>query len=143
MGLYRRLAWLAGRDEIEAFAAELIDRFGPLPEEAENLLQVVALKQPCRDAGVERIEAGPKGAVVSFRKDRHANPARLVKWITSQQGTAKLRPDHHLVFMRSWHTPKQRMEGVRYLIGELAHVAQEGTAKQARPGEGAGAATRG
>ena len=127
MGLYRRLAWLAGRDEIEAFAAELIDRFGPLPAEAENLLQVVALKQPCRDAGVERIEAGPKGARVSFRKNRHANPAGLVAWITGQQGTAKLRPDHHLVFMRAWETPKDRLEGVRYLIGELARVAKAGS----------------
>ena len=143
MGLYRRLAWLAGRDEIEAFAAEMIDRFGSLPAEAENLLQVVALKQPCRDAGVERIEAGPKGAVVSFRKDRHANPAGLVKWITGQQGTAKLRPDHHLVFMRTWETPKQRLEGVRYLVGELARVAQEGKQEAAGAGEGAGAAASG
>ncbi len=129
MGLYRRLAWVNGRDEIEAFAAELIDRFGPLPAEAENLLQVVALKKLCRDAGVERVEAGPKGARVSFRKDRHANPAGLVAWITGQHGTSKLRPDHHLIFMRAWHTPKQRLDGVRYLIGELARVANDGKAE--------------
>jgi transcription-repair coupling factor (superfamily II helicase) len=132
MGLYRRLAWLTERDEIDAFAAEMIDRFGPLPEEAENLLQIVALKKLCRQAGVDKVETGPRGAVVSFRKDRHANPAGLVAWITGQQGTAKLRPDHRLVFMRTWETPKDRLEGVRYLLGELARVAQDGGAETAK-----------
>jgi transcription-repair coupling factor (superfamily II helicase) len=132
MGLYRRLAWLTERDEIDAFAAEMIDRFGPLPEEAENLLQIVALKKLCRQAGVDKVETGPRGAVVSFRKDRHANPAGLVAWITGQQGTAKLRPDHRLVFMRTWETPKDRLEGVRYLLRELARVAQDGGAETAK-----------
>ena len=70
----RRASLLAGRDAIDAFAAELIDRFGPLPEEVENLLQVIAIKMLCQRAGVEKIEAGPKGAVVSFRNDRFSQP---------------------------------------------------------------------
>jgi transcription-repair coupling factor (superfamily II helicase) len=49
LGLYRRLAALVDRAEIDAFAAELIDRFGPLPEEVENLLQIVAIKKLCRE----------------------------------------------------------------------------------------------
>ena len=123
MGLYRRLAWLTGRDEIDSFAAEMIDRFGPLPDEVENLLQTVALKKICRDAGIEKVDAGPKGAVVSFRKEDYANPAGLVEWITGQQDTAKLRPDHKLVFMRVWESPSERLDGVRYLLGELARIA--------------------
>ncbi|MBT6406291.1 MAG: transcription-repair coupling factor, partial [Rhodospirillaceae bacterium] len=100
MELYRRLATLDGPDAIEAFAAELIDRFGSLPQEVENLLEVVGVKQLCRKAGVEKVEAGPKGAVVSFRNNNFANPGGLVKYITDQVGTAKLRPDHKLVLMR-------------------------------------------
>ena len=75
LGLYRRIAQLAGRREREAFAAELIDRFGPLPAEVENLLQIIAIKRRCREAGVERVEAGPKGAVITLRGNRFANPA--------------------------------------------------------------------
>jgi len=126
MGLYRRLAWLSGTGEIDAFAAELIDRFGPLPDEVENLLQTVALKNLCHEAGIEKVEAGAKGAVLSFRKNEYANPAGMVEWITGHQGTAKLRPDHKLVFMRDWEAPKDRLDGVRYLIGELARIAGEG-----------------
>jgi transcription-repair coupling factor (superfamily II helicase) len=70
LGLYRRIAALADRREIDAFAAELIDRFGPLPREVENLLEIIAIKHACREAGVEKLEAGPKGAVVSLRENR-------------------------------------------------------------------------
>jgi len=126
MGLYRRLAWLAGREDIDALAAEMIDRFGPLPEEVENLLQTVALKKLCREAGIEKVEAGPKGAVVSFRKDNFANPAGLVEWITTHQQTSKLRPDHKLVYMRSWDSPPERLKGVRYLLEELVKIAADG-----------------
>ena len=122
MGLYRRLAHLTTREEIDVFAAELIDRFGTLPKEAENLLQVVTLKGRCKEAGVEKVDAGPKGAVVGFRNDDFTNPAGLVEFLSQQAGTAKLRPDHKLVYMRQWNTPEDRLDGVRYLVGELAKM---------------------
>jgi transcription-repair coupling factor (superfamily II helicase) len=125
LGLYRRLATLVDRGEIEAFAAELIDRFGPLPEEVENLLEVMTIKRLCRDAGVEKLDAGPKGAVVAFRGDSFANPAGLVGFIQRQSGKVKLRPDHKLVYQRAWETPTERMRGARRLLDELVKVAQK------------------
>jgi transcription-repair coupling factor (superfamily II helicase) len=53
LGLYRRIGGLSSVEETEAMAAELVDRFGPLPEEVDNLLQVMTLKRVCREAGVE------------------------------------------------------------------------------------------
>jgi len=125
MGLYRRLAWLTSSQEIEGFAAEMIDRFGSLPDEVENLLKTIKLKNLCKKAGVEKVDAGPKGAVVAFRNSNFANPAGLVDFLTSQKGTAKLRPDHKLVFMRRWDTPADRFEGVQYVANELARIAAE------------------
>lgn len=122
MGLYRRIAWLKDANEIEQTAAEMIDRFGPIPAEAENLLEVVKIKQLCRRAGISKLDAGPKGAVVQFHNDQVRDPVKMVEWITAQKGTAKLRPDHKLVFSRVWDTPKERMKGLEYLAGELAKV---------------------
>ena len=102
LGLYRRIAQLASRRERDAFAAELIDRFGKLPREVENLLQIIAIKRDCREAGVERVEAGPKGAVVTLRDNRFANPAGLVELIQKHAGTLRLRPDQKLVYLRNW-----------------------------------------
>ncbi len=122
MGLYRRIAWLKDPDEIEQTAAELIDRFGPIPAEAENLLEVVKIKQFCRRAGISKLDAGPKGALVQFLNDQVKDPGKLVEWLMTHKGTAKLRPDHKLVFSRTWDTPKERMVGMIYLAKELAEI---------------------
>ncbi len=125
LGLYRRLSTLVGQSEIDAFAAELVDRFGPMPEEVENLLNVIAIKQLCREANVAKLDAGPKGAVIAFHNDEFANPAALVAFIGAQAGLVKLRPDQRLVYRRSWETAQARLEGARRLLNDLAKVAKE------------------
>ena len=98
----------------------------------ENLLQVVTLKKLCRDAGVEKLDAGPKGAVISFRDNNFANPAALIEFITSQVGTVKVRPDHKLVYQREWADETQRLRGVRRLMAQLAALAATPAAKAAQ-----------
>ena len=124
LGLYRRLSTLVGQAEIDAFAAELVDRFGSLPEEVENLLHVIAIKQLCREANVAKLDAGPKGAVIAFHNDEFANPAALVAFIGAQAGHVKLRPDQRLVYRRNWQTPQARLEGARRLLNDLVKVAK-------------------
>ena len=123
LALYRRIGALDHAAEIEALAAELIDRFGKLPPEVENLLEVVAIKALCKLAGIEKVDAGPKGAVVTFRGNLFANPAGLVQYISRAAGTCKLRPDHKLVFLRAWDEPKQRVVGLRNVVAKLAELA--------------------
>ncbi|TAD87644.1 MAG: transcription-repair coupling factor [Alphaproteobacteria bacterium] len=124
LGLYRRAADLVDRAEVDAFAAELIDRFGPLPAEVDNLLRILQIKRLCRTAGVEKVDAGPKGAVVSFRGNRFANPPGLVQFLQRQSGTAKLRPDQKLVFVRPWETAADRVDGVHRLLEQLAGLVE-------------------
>ena len=126
LGLYRRIASVADRGEVEALAAELIDRFGPLPPEVENLLEVVTIKALCRTAHVEKIDTGPKGAVVSFRNNTFPNPLGLVRLISQNVATLKVRADHKLVIMRNWPRPQDRVTGARRLLEQLVGLAQEG-----------------
>jgi len=124
LGLYRRIAGLADRREIEGFAAELIDRFGPLPAEVENLLDIIAIKRWCREAGIEKLEAGPKGAVISLRENRFANPAGLVDLIQRNAGTLRLRPDQKILYQRNWDDAKARLAGAAKLVQALAKIAR-------------------
>jgi transcription-repair coupling factor (superfamily II helicase) len=119
LGLYRRIAGLDNQAEIDAFAAELIDRFGKLPEEVENLLQIVAIKKMCRQANVEKVEAGPKGAVLTFHQNRFADPAKLIEFITKRSTIIAMRPDHRLVYRQEWDDQKARVGGVRKLMQNL------------------------
>ncbi len=133
LGLYRRIATLVDRREIDSFAAELIDRFGPLPADVDNLLETIAIKQLCRDAGVEKVDAGPKGAVISFHDNAFANPAGLVQFLQEQVGTAKLRPDQRLVIMRTWDDTRERLRGVNSLLKRLSDIAGQGAAASPPP----------
>jgi transcription-repair coupling factor (superfamily II helicase) len=127
LGLYRRIGGLASDAETEAMAAELVDRFGPLPEEVENLLQVVALKRACREAGVEKLEAGPKGMLLSFRGNAFANPAGLVAWLASKGGLVRLRPDHKLAIVREMDV-SARLRFARDTLGALAGIVEQAKA---------------
>ncbi len=123
LGLYRRVATLAERSEIDAFAAELVDRFGAMPDEVRNLLDIIELKRLCRAAGVDKVDAGPKGAVLGFRRNKFARPEKLVDLMMKQPQLVKLRPDHKLVYMRAWDTAADRLKGMRKFLGELAKLA--------------------
>ena len=123
LGLYRRIVALVDRAEIDAFAAELIDRFGPLPPEVDNLLRIVVIKRLCREAGVEKVEAGPKGAVVSFYKNSFAKPEQLIDFIGRQRKRFSVRPDQKLVVRSAWETSEARVKGVHDLMQELARLA--------------------
>ncbi len=126
MGLYKRLADLSDDEEIEAFAAELIDRFGPLPDEVEHLLAIVRMKALCRRANVEKVDVGPKGAVVAFRDNIFANPAGLLGWVQQEGSLARVRPDQKIVLIRDWEKAEKRLKGTTTLLAVLARLAEEG-----------------
>ncbi len=123
LGLYRRIAQLRTPQEIDSLAGEMIDRFGSLPAEVESLLKIVSIKQLCRDAGVSKLDAGPRGATVTFHNASFSNPMGLVEFLSKQSGTAKLRPDHTLVLMRDWAEDKKRVRGAHDLVKALAGIA--------------------
>ena len=125
LALYRRLGDLENTEEIDAFGAELIDRFGPLPEEVKHLLKIVFIKALCRKANVEKLDAGPKGVVIQFRKREFSNPVGLVGFIGEQGSLAKIRPDQSVVFIRDWPTPEKRLAGSAVVMTQLARLAEK------------------
>jgi transcription-repair coupling factor (superfamily II helicase) len=131
LGLYRRIGGLASDAETEAMAAELTDRFGPLPAEVENLLQVVALKRACREVGVEKLEAGPKGMVLGFRGNAFRNPAGLIAWLGTKGGPKgaqiRLRPDHKLAIVQDM-TVAERVRIARDVLANLERIAAQSRA---------------
>ncbi|MCK0531375.1 transcription-repair coupling factor [Sphingobium agri] len=123
MGLYRRLNEVEDRQGLEAFAAELIDRFGKLPAPTQNLFKIIEIKQNCVTANISKIDVGPKGALVSFFEDRFPKPEGLVAYIQRLNGVARLRPDSKVVVNRAWADPAARLNGALQLSKGLAKAA--------------------
>ncbi len=128
LSLYRRLAELDDEREIEAFGAELVDRFGKLPVEVDHLLKIVAIKSLCRRANVEKIDTGPKGAVLSFRDNTFKNPEGLIAFIRDQGIAARVRPDMKVVFFEDWEQAQERLSGTAAILRALVGIAEQAKA---------------
>ena len=124
MALYRRINELDDKAAVEGFAAELIDRFGPLPDEVKNLVSVIETKLNCKAACIAKLDVGAKGAVVTFQGDTFPNPRGLVDYVHRLKGAAKLRPDQKFVLVRDWNGPEARLHGALQLSKGLAKVAK-------------------
>ena len=130
MGLYRRLGELDDRQEVEAFAAELIDRFGKLPSETQNLLQIIETKINCKKAMIAKLDVGAKGAVVTFAPSGFPDLTGLLSYVQKLKGAAKLRPDSKLVVSRDWPTGETRLQGALQISRGLMRVLAAGEAKK-------------
>ena len=125
MALYRRLNDADSLDEVEALCAEMIDRFGPLPQPTANLVQLIRIKRQAIEAHIAKIDVGPKGTLVAFHNDQFPDPAGLIAYATRLAGTIKLRPDSKLVVTRVWGNPAARLNGLAQLTKGLAQIARK------------------
>ena len=119
LGLYRRLSSLATKVELEGFAAEMIDRFGPLPKEVNTLMLIVRIKAMCRKAGISKLDGGPKGATIQFHNEKFASPGGLVAFLEDQRGLAKIR-DNKIVVRRDWARTSDKIKGAFTIAKDLA-----------------------
>ncbi len=119
LSLYRRVSSMNTEDEIESFAAELADRFGKIPEEAESLFTVLKLKQRCKQAGIAKIDTGPKGAVIQFHESAIENPESLIGFIHKHSTRMKLRADHSLFYVAEWSDEAKKLKDIRELLEQI------------------------
>ncbi|BEV00042.1 transcription-repair coupling factor [Novosphingobium olei] len=131
MALYRRMNDAEGADAVEALAAEMIDRFGPLPGPTQNLLKLIEIKRQAIEARIAKIDVGAKGALVSFHNDDFPDPMGLIGYVERLNGVAKLRPDNKLVIQRAWGNPESRLNGLVQLTKGLSAIARRATKKAA------------
>ncbi|WP_032113793.1 transcription-repair coupling factor [Candidatus Paracaedibacter symbiosus] len=122
LNLYRRIAGLETRAEIDAFASEMIDRFGKLPQEVKNLFEIIEIKSLCRKARIEKLDVGPKGVLIAFRDNTFPNPTGLLSYLSNPKMAAKLRPDHKVFFAREWPSTEQRAKSTKMICANLAKL---------------------
>ncbi len=125
MALYRRLNNAADKAEIEAMAAEMIDRFGALPQPTSNLIRLIEIKHQAIAANISKIDVGVRGTLVTFHKDDFPDPMGLLSYVERLGDTAKLRPDMKLVINRAWNDPISRLNGLFQLTKGLSNIARK------------------
>ena len=120
MSVYRRLAKMTELSQIAEFKAELLDRFGPLPEEAANLLLKIMLKVMAQKAGVSRLDQLGKKLVLYFSKSHMRNPAAMVDMIMSTPTRFTMSPEYVLKTELSSQNLTAQLSQIKNILKEIA-----------------------
>lgn len=123
LSLYRRLSQMQDDSEADSFAAEMVDRFGTMPQEMVHLLDVLKLKRQCLKLGIAKLDTGPKGAVIAFRNNHFTNPDALIGYLARNAHRMKLRPDQTIFCSLVPMEGSERIQQIAGLLGELEKLS--------------------
>lgn len=119
LGLYKRIGELKDAESIADMREELIDRFGVLPPEVDNLLKTVEIKILCRQANIDKVDAGAKGILITLRGNSFPRPEKLIDFIASQFGIVKIRPDQKIFIEKNLENYADRVETIKKYVGKI------------------------
>ena len=94
---YRKIAAITSREAALDLENEFLDRYGKLPAETRNLLEIVALKEELKNLKITKVEQGPASLVFSFSENTPITPQQILLFIRNQHGKSRLLPDSRLV----------------------------------------------
>ena len=98
--LYKRIASTPSREELDELKAEMIDRFGPMPDYAQSLFRATRLKLRAAELGIRKIDAGATSGYFIFEESNKVDSKRVLKLIQGKpkeyrlDGPLKLRFTH-------------------------------------------------
>ncbi len=117
--LYKRIANASNESMLTDLQAEMIDRFGSLPEAVKHLFKITQLKLKATRLGIKKIEAGPKGGQVEFSAETQVHPLTLVKIIQSQPHIFRFNGADRLQFQMSLESIETRIQAISSLLEQL------------------------
>ncbi|MFT4518531.1 MAG: transcription-repair coupling factor (superfamily II helicase) [Halioglobus sp.] len=123
--LYKRIAAAASNDDLRNLQVEMIDRFGLLPRQVNNLFEVSKVRLRAQDLGIRTIEAGPEGGSIDFKETTRVNPMTLVTLVQSDPRTYKLSGPTRLRFEASLPDAEERQRYLEQLLDTFAADATE------------------
>ncbi len=120
LGAYRRLARMRALKEIAAFKQELEDRFGPLPEPAENLLLKIMLKVLCRRAAVKRLDLTGGTLTLTFSSDHLSDPDPVLRFAASEPARCSLGESHLLKVRLNAGSDRRLLSQTKNILNKIA-----------------------
>ena len=118
--LYKRISSVEDEMELQEVHAELIDRFGPLPNEVKNLLDISRLKLKAKDLGIDKIDMGETAGTIVFSGTTKVEPIKLIKLIQKEPISYKLIGSSKLRFYAAPETNEERFAYLHELLKKIS-----------------------
>jgi transcription-repair coupling factor (superfamily II helicase) len=125
--LYKRLASCREDAEVDRVRDEILDRFGPLPDEARNLFEVIRLKILARRLGVVAVDLANGELVLTAAQTSNVDPERLMRLLTQAGGGLRVTPGHKIYAPAATRDPVQLFDAARRLLANLGGAATTAT----------------
>ncbi|PAU38418.1 transcription-repair coupling factor [Vibrio coralliilyticus] len=119
LSMYKQIASVSDKAELDDLKIELIDRFGLLPDATKNLLSVSEMKLEAGSLKVKKIEAHDKGGFIEFYPDADINPMYLVKLLQSQPQKFAMEGPTKFKFTVPLVDRRKRIQFVGDMLGEF------------------------
>jgi transcription-repair coupling factor (superfamily II helicase) len=123
--LYKRIAAANDDEALKELQVEMIDRFGLLPPQVQNLFQVSRLRLRAQALGIRAIEAGPQGGSIEFKQSTPVDPLALVKLVQSDPRGYRLTGANRLRFERALEDAAERQQYLDSLLQIFANDSKE------------------
>lgn len=123
LSFYKRIASAHSENNLEDIKAELIDRFGSLPDAARNLLDIALLRQQAQKLGIRKLEGNEKGGIIEFNEKNQVDPQWLIDLLRQQPQHYRLDGPMRLKCTRQLAQRKARLEWARDFMQQLEENA--------------------
>lgn len=125
LNLYRRIASTDNLEDLDALNAELVDRFGQLPEATQHLLKIVKFKYLSKISNIEKLEIGEKGILIKFKDNQPKHPQIIMKFINHNSSKVKMRSDNKLLITCNTSDQIQTLAIIEKMLNVLSNRDQE------------------
>jgi transcription-repair coupling factor (superfamily II helicase) len=119
LAMYKRLAAAPDGATIDSLTEEIVDRFGPLPPPAMNLLRIARLKLAARSLGIRRLDLGPQGGYALFEEANQVDPRAVIRLVQHPDRDYRLDGALKLRISVENETDLERFEFAEKFLGGL------------------------
>jgi transcription-repair coupling factor (superfamily II helicase) len=122
MSFYKKIATVSNQESEENLTSEMSDRFGKIPAEVFDLIQIANLKHACRRIGIERLETIKDGIVISFKNNSFKDPDKLLAMIFANTSKIKIHQGSRVLFLGNVTSKESKFALAFSIIKKLEEI---------------------
>jgi transcription-repair coupling factor (superfamily II helicase) len=118
--LYKRITGTQTREDLDELKAEMIDRFGPMPQYAQSLFRSAQIKLRAGELGIRKIDAGATSGYMIFEEQNKVDAKRVLKLVQGKPKDYRLDGPLKLRFSHEARTEENLFTRIELLVELLA-----------------------
>jgi transcription-repair coupling factor (superfamily II helicase) len=119
LAAYKEISAAGDEDGLLQIAEDLRDRYGPLPEPASNLLEIMGIRIIAKRSHVSRIDGSADAVTITFAGDAAVAPDKVMTMLKRNKGRIKLIPEHALQIALPDRTLRTASDAVKKCLQDL------------------------